>query len=121
MSRVSFFVRGSPRPTITQGERTWKLLITTTAQEYRSQCQTASEDAHVTVQLVFHLSAARLRDADLDNLCKPVLDTLFTIKANPQSGALMACNDSCVDRLVLEKHLAKSQEAEGMEVLVEWS
>ncbi|GAB4135045.1 MAG: hypothetical protein Fur0036_20090 [Fimbriimonadaceae bacterium] len=77
------------------------------------------------VTLTFSLDPARLAASDLDNLAKPVLDTIFLIdrpqtKDHSLTGALIPHNDSAVHRLILEKRPAVSSEDCGVDILVEW-
>ena len=63
--------------------------------------------------------------ADLDNLAKPVLDTIFTIR-NAQvrdpmfTGAAFSVDDNRVFSLGLEKREVPTEEQAGAEVFVSW-
>ena len=84
--------------------------------------QTA-ETFHVT--LIFFLEESRYRDSDLDNLAKPVLDTIFLIdrpqtKDTTITGALVWRNDGAVTRLTLEKRPVSDLKDVGVDVTIEW-
>jgi hypothetical protein len=58
---------------------------------------------------------------DLDNLAKPILDTLFTSEHVDQTlptGVLLAVNDTLVFRLELEKVPVDSEEERGADITV---
>lgn len=85
----------------------------------------APSDAAFTVSLTFYLSPARHRDSDLDNLAKPVLDTLFharhvQARLPDVTGVLFDVPDERVAKLVLEKRLAGRVDDQGIDVLVAW-
>jgi hypothetical protein len=85
----------------------------------------APSDATFTVWLTFHLTSARYRDSDLDNLAKPVLDTLFHARYAQArvpyvTGVLFAVPDERVVKLVLEKRLADSLDDQGVDIVVSW-
>jgi hypothetical protein len=85
----------------------------------------APSDATFTVWLTFHLTSARYRDSDLDNLAKPVLDTLFHARYAQArvpyvTGVLFAVPDERVVKLVLEKRLADSLDDQGVNIVVSW-
>ncbi len=77
------------------------------------------------VSIIFYLVQSTFDKSDLDNLAKPVLDTLF-LPNNPQvkdktlTGSLIKLDDSLVRKLNLEKRLVVNFEDEGAEVNVFW-
>lgn len=78
------------------------------------------------VSIVFHLPQSTLDKSDLDNLAKPVLDTLFLpnylqVKDKTLTGALFEIDDSRVFKLSLEKKLANAPQDEGAEIVVFWN
>lgn len=114
-----------PKPWAT-GEAVWRRFVANACSElapFPSEVVAQADSFHVT--LVFSLSPARCRDTDLDNLAKPVLDTLFLID-RPQTaeadltGALFQANDNRVSKLTLEKRPADSLEDQGVDILIEW-
>lgn len=62
--------------------------------------------------------------ADLDNMVKPVLDTIFHSRdeqLDPAlTGALLPVDDASIHRLVVEKHRAEGPQDEGVRVVVRW-
>ena len=82
------------------------------------------EGTKFTVEIIFRMTSKDLaRPAcDLDNLAKPVLDTLFTsqniLKLN---GVLLpGVNDTWVFRLILEKVGVKTPQEQGADITVNW-
>lgn len=124
-NRIEVAIRGlTPRPD-TSVVRPWRRFIADGCSATSATDREALSKAnsfHVT--LVFYLSAAHLLDSDLDNLAKPVLDTIFLI-ARPQTGdasltgALVRRNDSAVYRLTLEKRLARDPGEEGVNITID--
>jgi hypothetical protein len=85
-----------------------------------------SKVASFEVTLVFFLSPARCQDTDLDNLAKPILDTIFLIdrpqtKDGTLTGALVKRNDNAIRKLTLEKIPVHEPAELGVDILVEWS
>ena len=82
--------------------------------------------AHFAVEIIFYMTVVRIQRADLDNLAKPVLDTLFRTP-RPQvpdlslTGAVFEMDDSSVFRLVLEKRLVAADKDEGADISISWS
>jgi Holliday junction resolvase RusA-like endonuclease len=74
---------------------------------------------------VFHLVPGRFERADLDNLAKPVLDTLFVskdvqVRSEELTGALCQLDDCQVWRLTAEKRPVEDVAKEGVEVRLTW-
>lgn len=126
-NRIEISVRGmAPKPWAT-GELPWRRLVSDSCAELTSIDHEALQDvAAFEVTLVFFLSPARCQDTDLDNLAKPVLDTIFLID-RPQTqdrtltGALVKRNDNAIRRLTLEKRPVHEPAELGVDILVEWS
>ena len=121
-------VRGlSPRPWGSD-EMAWRRAIAKEArcQGAVQQVGRAAQDHHFEVSITFFLDRVNLERTDLDNLAKPVLDTLFTSR-NPQvkdpslTGALFAVDDDRVFQLTLSKKLAAALGEEGIDVTISWS
>ncbi len=77
------------------------------------------------VQINFYLDNKQLLQCDLDNLVKPVLDTLFCCLATPNKesvveNTLFDIGDNGVQKLSLEKHLAGSNTEYGADIKVFW-
>lgn len=87
--------------------------------------ESVAQASSFQVTLTFYLDPARLAASDLDNLAKPVLDTIFLIdrpqtKEHSLTGALIPRNDSAIHRLILEKRAARTLEDCGVDILIEW-
>jgi hypothetical protein len=82
------------------------------------------EGTKFTVEMIFRMTPEDLaRPAcDLDNLAKPVLDTLFTSQnVTSLNGVLLpGVNDTWVFRLVLEKVGVKTPRKQGADITVTW-
>lgn len=126
--RIELQVRGArPVPWGTEREWSWRTELAQAARQARaaSVLAPAPSDAAFTVWLTFHLSLARHRDSDLDNLAKPVLDTLFharyvQARIPDVTGVLFDVPDERVVKLVLEKRLAGSPDDQGIDIVVSW-
>ena len=77
-----------------------------------------------TVEVIFRMTPEDLarRAVDLDNLAKPVLDTLFTSQnVSKLTGVLLpGVNDTWVFRLLLEKVGVKTAQEQGADITVTW-
>lgn len=82
--------------------------------------------ARFAVEVIFYMTEKNSQKADLDNLAKPILDTLFRTP-RPQvpdlslTGAVFEMDDSNVFRLVVEKRLVAIVKDEGADVIISWS
>ncbi len=80
--------------------------------------------APISVAVVFRIAQPRFASSDLDNLVKPVLDTLFRSRdeqLDPTlTAALLPVDDAAINRLVVEKRPAKGTDDEGVTVEVRW-
>jgi hypothetical protein len=82
-------------------------------------------EARFTAALVFYLGASNFERADLDNLAKPVLDTVFLprnaqVQDRSLTGAIFQVDDDRVFQLALEKRVAGTSAEEGVDVSVDW-
>jgi hypothetical protein len=125
-NRIEVFVRGMPpRPCATK-EEPWRRVVADSCAKMTCDHEALSKVVAFEVTLVFFLSPARCQDTDLDNLAKPILDTIFLID-RPQTsdptltGALVRRNDNTIRRLTLEKRPELDTEHLGVDILVEWS
>lgn len=87
--------------------------------------ESVAQASSFQVTLTYYLDPRRLAASDLDNLAKPVLDTIFLIdrpqtKDHSLTGALIRRNDSAIHRLILEKRAAGILEECGVDILIEW-
>ncbi len=125
--RVSFTVRGKPPTPWGSNEWAWRSAVAVQARAVASTVPDLPppSDARFTAEIVFHLGASNFERADLDNLAKPVLDTVF-LPRNPQvqdrslTGAIFRVDDDRVVRLALEKRAARTAEEEGVDVSIGW-
>lgn len=75
--------------------------------------------------MLFFINEASIQRVDLDNLAKPVLDTLFNVR-RPQvkdislTGAMFPVDDDRVFKLTLEKRQVSDDRGEGVQVRVRW-
>jgi Holliday junction resolvase RusA-like endonuclease len=123
LRKISISIRGIKPAPWGNNEWSWRNVLAT---ESRKQHQEAiSSGAKFEVAVIFYLIQSTLDKSDLDNLAKPVLDTLF-LPNNPQvkdktlTGALIEMDDSCVVKLSLEKQRAPSAQEEGAEIVIAW-
>ena len=126
MPNIQFTIQGTPR-TYGNNEMNWRSTIAThvrrTAQMQGLQIPITGVSA-INVKLTFYLAANRfyVRN-DLDNLVKPILDTLFRAH-NPQVppdlfGVLFDCDDELIYSLHLDK-VGSSGDNEGAIVTFQW-
>jgi Holliday junction resolvase RusA-like endonuclease len=78
----------------------------------------------MSVNVVFRIAEPRFASSDLDNLVKPVLDTLFRSRdeqLDPSlTAALLPLDDAAINRLFVEKQRAEGSDDEGVTVEVRW-
>jgi hypothetical protein len=128
MVTLSITVRGTAPAPWGSNEWDWRRAL---AEETRSLRQSSAPSppagAVFAVEVTFYLGEQAFGRADLDNLAKPVLDTLFESR-NPQApdaaltGALFpGLDDDRVTRLHLEKRPAAAPELQGADIKVSWS
>ena len=109
-------------------EWAWRAAVAAQARTVASVVQDwPTIGACFVVELVFYLALLRWERPDVDNLAKPVLDTIF-LPNNPQvqdrslTGALFTVDDSSIVRLTVEKQIAWRPEEEGCDIVIEcWS
>jgi len=108
-------------------EWTWRKAIAEQARAKRlhQQIAPAANTTRFSVAIIFFMTAAHIQRADLDNLVKPVLDTLFLTR-NAQvrdmslTGALFDMDDAYVFQLSLEKEVVLDAQYEGVQVTIAW-
>jgi len=71
------------------------------------------------------MTASHIEHVDLDNLAKPILDTLFhprhpQVKDMSLTGALFDVDDDRIFKLNLEKRLVTPDTEEGIDVTIAW-
>ena len=123
IKKISIIVRGIKPAPWGNKEWDWRKAI---AAEARKQSQGAPAlRSGCEVSVIFYLLQSTFDKSDLDNLAKPVLDTLF-LPNNPQvkdralTGSLIELDDSLVRKLSLEKRLTFNSQDEGAEINVVW-
>lgn len=83
-----------------------------------------SPDAAFELKIDFMLLPIRARDADVDNLARPVLNTLFDSRDEQADRTLTAtlfdARDAQIHRLILEKRVVADPAEEGIDVIVRW-
>ncbi len=129
MPEIRLIVRGSKPSPWANGpaEVAWRAALASSA---RSQwppgsIPEVSDGARFAVEIRFHLTGATAGRADLDNLAKPVLDTIFLprnvqVKDRSLTGAIFGVDDDRVYRLGLEKIEVPSEEGQGADIVVAW-
>jgi Holliday junction resolvase RusA-like endonuclease len=104
--------------------RQWREAIRDAALSIAPDPRVLPVGASLTVEVMFRISELRFASSDLDNLVKPVLDTLFRSRdeqLDPSlTAALLPVDDAAIHRLVVEKHRADGTEGEGVSVSVSW-
>ena len=127
---IEFDIRGmTPRPFSTNGEGPWRKYIADyIAQEIEmgiipDSHILADDSDYFEVSIVFHISRSLLQGStppNLDNLSKPVLDTLFRDKYSRKhiKGALYRIDDHHVWKLSLEKRMVDSPQEEGVSLRI---
>ena len=123
--RLTFQVRRSSPAPWGSNEWAWRSALATEARAVASLVQGwPIIGACFVVKLTFYLAPSTWERADLDNLAKPVLDTIF-LSTNPQvrdrslTGALFEVDDKRVIQLAVEKQLVSRPEEEGCDVSIE--
>jgi Holliday junction resolvase RusA-like endonuclease len=125
MPELAFALRGV-RPVPFAGgeaEKPWWQTLATQAQAVRAKRSfpAVASSARFAVDIVFFLMPKNTPGgSDLDNLAKPVLDTLFKGRKQPPTGTLFDVHDTNVIKLTLEKRLVSTEEEEGVDVMFVW-
>ena len=127
---ITLDIRGmTPRPFSTNGEGQWRKYIADyIAQKIENEAIPHShlfvrDTDHFEVSMVFHIPRNVLQGSnppDLDNLSKPVLDTLFCDRYSRRhiKGTLYKIDDHLVWKLSLEKRAVDSQQEAGMSLRI---
>jgi hypothetical protein len=83
-----------------------------------------SPDAEFELEIVFLLLPIRARHADMDNLARPVVNTLFDSRHEQADRTLTAtlfeAEDAQIHRLILEKRVVADPAEEGIDLIVRW-
>ena len=128
MPEVIFSVPGRPVPWGCN-EWEWRKRVFGKALDKRKEREdippAVAQGIHFSVTLVFRLKSGSIERADLDNLAKPVLDTLFKSR-NAQgqgkelTGAMFDVDDDRVFHLMVEKKPVIGPEDEGVDITISW-
>jgi Holliday junction resolvase RusA-like endonuclease len=104
--------------------RQWREAIRQAALAVAPDPREVPPRAPISVAVVFRIAEPRFASSDLDNLVKPVLDTLFRSRdeqLDPTlTAVLLPVDDAAINRLVVEKQPAKGTDDEGVTVEVRW-
>jgi hypothetical protein len=104
--------------------RQWREAIRDAASRVAPDPDVLPVGAPLTVDVVFRIREPRFSSSDLDNLVKPVRDTLFRSRdeqLDPSlTATLLPVDDAMIHRLVVEKDRAAGIEGEGVSVSVSW-
>ena len=126
MGELRFVVNGMRPVPWGSNEWAWRGAIAAEARSAKASAPGALEASGVfEVRLLFRMGSSNIDRADLDNLAKPVLDTVFLsrnaqVKDRTLTGALFDVDDDRVFRLDLEKRLVSSDLEEGVDVCITW-
>ena len=123
--QVRLNIRGMQPRTYSNEEGFWRKYIANYLMQERAGGRIPESHIRVTesdrfeVWMVFHL-VKDSRPKDLDNLSKPVLDTLFCDRYSRKhaKGALYQVDDYHVWKLHLEKRLVESEKDAGVSITI---
>ncbi len=104
-------------------EKDWWQALAEKAQEVRANrpFPAIAPSAHFAVEMIFFMTPVNTPGgSELDNLAKPVLDTLFNARKQQPTGTLLGHHDTNVFKLFLEKRLVSTQAEEGVDVTITW-
>lgn len=126
-SEIIFRVRAH-RPTPWGcNEWQWRAAVAAAAREANAAMPIVPPPpgAQFSANLLFHLQLPSFEHADLDNLAKPVLDTIFLsryaqVADRALTGAVFGVDDDRIVRLVVEKRSVGTSQEEGVDVSVAW-
>jgi Holliday junction resolvase RusA-like endonuclease len=128
--RLVIDVSGVQPSTIKSGPTAWRTAITARARDlYPDAPYTPAEGTTFKVEVEFRLVQQRLftepnwpPPPDLDNLLKPVLDTVFTSdNVVGPTAALVDRNDTYVSEVCAKKRRAETTREEGAVITVAWN
>ena len=127
MPQVTVRIRGKKPIAWLNNEWEWRGVLAEQARKTRArnERQEVSKTTRFAVEVIFFLNGTNVERVDLDNLAKPVLDTLFRprrpqVKDLNLTGALFDVDDDRVFKLSLEKKMVSSIKDEGADVTVTW-
>ena len=121
--KISFKVKGEPK---TWGNKEWGWRESI-AKEVRKKCKgsfNVKNDTRFCVTIKI-FKKNHLKMNDLDNLAKPILDTIFDEKPrsekakNPTGQLFEKISDERITKLIVQKESPKNNE-EGAEIEISW-
>lgn len=104
-------------------EQYWREYIAEDVGKRVHQPLTVPDNTQFEVKIEFYFISSRFfSSGDLDNLAKPVLDTLFRQRAASRfpTGCLFKLDDARVTSLLLTKQVVGKEEHEGAKIRVHW-
>lgn len=115
--KINFEVKGEPVGYSNgEKEKRWRKDIYTECENNikTGKFKRIDKEIKLKVEIAFYLTKERLlKNNDLDNLSKPVLDTICKVKSkNYPTGALFTFDDDNVVELILHKRLKIDNEKE---------
>jgi Holliday junction resolvase RusA-like endonuclease len=110
-------------------EWTWRKAVSERARAVRETIEEVlpkePRKTQFSVTLLFLMMPGSIERADLDNLAKPVLDTLFhsrnaQVQDKTLTGAMFDVDDDRVFRLVAAKKSVVGPNDEGIDITIAW-
>ena len=126
MAQITLSVRGMKPIPWGSNEMAWRKFIADQARaKFGQEKWEISAQTRFSMEVMFLMKEDNIQRADLDNLAKPVLDTLFRVryaqvKDLSRTGALFSVDDDRVFKLLLEKQVVHAADDEGIEVHMSW-
>jgi Holliday junction resolvase RusA-like endonuclease len=108
----------------------WRKFLVREITSRYAKIRDLASTVQLTVDIIFVFTKQNAKGVDLDNLAKPVLDTLFKPRKNKDkqpdydiSSALFEIEDSTIFDLRLRKVglAVEKQIGEGIDILITWS
>ena len=108
-----------------RGRWAWRTRLAEEARRARVDLMGMGPETRFSMELVFHIDPLRIDRMDVDNLIRPVFDTLFVptdiqLRIEGLTGALFDLDDGQVFRLVVEKRAEPDPAKQGMEARLTW-
>jgi Holliday junction resolvase RusA-like endonuclease len=127
MPKIEFSAIGEKPVAWGNNEWDWRRAVADEARTHRSEANASEVTAQTrfSVQVRFYVTPGNIKGVDLDNLAKPVLDTVFKsrhsqVKDPYLTGALFDVDDEQVYKLGLEKTNVSLAAEEGAEITIVW-
>lgn len=133
MSEMSLSIPGTPAPWGSgvnrkgSPERLWRQRLRDGATESVGRPRQVPPETHFDVDITFQMSPSHIERSDLDNLAKPVLDTLFKIRYAQVSDRSLTgvmfdnVDDDRVFSLRLRKEPVPDPRHEGALIIIKWT